>query len=216
MDNKIGNMPGMAIKKEQQNYEEAQKNLRIMTAKLRLAQQYGIDTSKLSQQKLDRALRFFDEMEKISVDARNKISEIQREGNIEIQKINQRVDEKYSQVSKDIDNFIKSLKESQPIIDSKVDEQQIPQVVIPIVEKKEKTFEERASGLADLILEESKEKLKDEILEILKKAQDTAKTTGAIMDVTTRQGEQIADKVIEKVETIEKIKTEEKNAAGVV
>lgn len=223
MDNKTGNVPNTIMRKEQQEYEEAQKNLRIITAKLRLVQQYGIDTTKLSQQKLDRFLRLFDEMEKVSADAHNKTSDIQREGNIEIQKVNQKMSEKYTQIAKDIDNLVKSVKESQPIIEQQIGqqiEQQLSQAsqVSPIqmVEKKDETIEEKAARLADLMLGKSKEKLIEEIIEVLKKAQDIGRTTDAIADITMNQGEQALDKIIEKVETIENIRVEAKKVAGEV
>lgn len=220
MDNKTVNVPNTIMKKEQQDYEEAQKNLRIITAKLRLAQQYGIDTTKLSQQKLDRFLRLFDEMEKVSTDARNKTSEIQREGNVEIQKVNQKASEKYTQIAKDIDNLVKSVKESQHIIG--VAEQQAEQQLsqdsqvspIQMVEKKDETIEEKAARLADLMLGKSKEKLIEEIVEVLKKAQDIGKTADAIADITTNQGIKNSEDVIKKVEIIENIKVEAKKAVG--
>jgi len=219
MDNKTGNVPNTIIRKEQQEYEEAQKNLRVITARLRLAQQYSIDTTKLSPQKLDRFLRLFDEMEKVSIDVRNKTSDIQIEGNTEIQKVNQKANEKYTQITKDLDILVKFAKESQPIIG--VTEQQagqlgqIHQVVglIETVEKKDETIEEKAARLADLMLAKSKDKLQDEIIEILKLAQDIGRTTDAIADITINQGIKNSDDVIKKVETIENIKVEAKKVA---
>lgn len=219
MDNKTGNVPNMIMRKEQQEYEEAQKNLRVITAKFRLAQQYGIDTTKLSQQKLDRFLRLFDEMEKISTDVRNKTSEIQREGNIEIQKVNQKMSDKYTQIGKDIDNLVKSVKEYQPIIEQRIEQQlsQASQVSpIQMVEKKDETLEEKAARLADLMLGKSKERLTEEIIEVLKKAQDIGKTADAIADITTNQCIKNSEDVIKKVETIENIKVEAKKVAGEV
>lgn len=220
MDNKTVNVPSMIMRKEQQDYEEAQKNLRVITAKLRLAQQYGIDTTKLSQQKLDRFLRLFDEMEKVSTDARNKTSEIQREGNVEIQKVNQKMSEKYTQIAKDIDNLVKSVKESRHItgVTEQQAEQQLSQdsQVSPIqmVEKKDETIEEKAARLADLMLGKSKERLTEEIIEVLKKAQDIGKTADAIADITTNQGIKNSEDVIKKVEIIENIKVEAKKVVG--
>lgn len=219
MDNENRSIPNTVIRKEQQEYEEAQKNLRVITAKLRLAQQYSIDTTKLSQQRLDKFLRLFDEMEKVSTDARNKTSEIQREGNVEIQKINQKMSEKYNQISKDIDNLAKFIKESQPIIEQQAGQQeQTRQVVTSVeaVEEKDKTIEERAAGLADLMLANSKEKLIEEIVDVLKKAQDIGKPADAIADITINQGERAVDRVMEKVDTIENIKIEAKKVIGEV
>lgn len=226
MDNKAGSVPNMVVKKEQQEYEEAQKNVRTIASKLRLAQQYGIDTTKLSQQKLDRFLRLFDEMEKVSADARNKTSEIQREGNVEIQKVNQKASEKYTQIAKDIDSLVKSVKESQHAdsateqqIGQQIEQQgQTHQIVAPVeaVEKRDETIEEKATRLADLMLTKSKDKLKDEIVEILKKAQDMAKTTDAISDITTNQGIKNSEEVIRQVETIENVKVEAKKVTGEV
>lgn len=97
--------------KEQIEYEEATKNIKMITTKLRLAQQ-GVDTSAVSRQHLDRVMALFDKMDGVSEDVRNKTAEVQRESNIEIQKINQKANEKYSQISKDIDALINKMKKA--------------------------------------------------------------------------------------------------------
>lgn len=112
--------------KSEVEYQEATKNVRIATAKLRLTQ-YGVDVELLSRQNIDKAMNLFDEMDRISTETRSKISQIQNETNTEIQKINQRASEKYNDASKKIDELVKSLKK--PEQTQTVDMQQAGQVV---------------------------------------------------------------------------------------
>lgn len=104
---------------EQIEYEDATKNLKALTTKLKLSQQ-GVDTSSISRQDLDRVMALFDKMDAISADVRNKTAEIQKESSVEIQKINQRANEKYTQVSKEIDSLINKMKKvevTEPVIE---------------------------------------------------------------------------------------------------
>ena len=102
--------------KEQVEYEDATKNIKVLTAKLRLSQQ-GVDTSPISRQELDRIMALYDKMDTIAADVRNKTSEIQRDSNTDIQRINQKANEKYSQVSKDIDIIINKMKKDEKVAD---------------------------------------------------------------------------------------------------
>lgn len=188
--------------KEQIEYEETAKSMKILTVKLRLSQQ-GVDTSSISRQELDKVARLYDEMDIISGDSRKMISEIQRDSNVEIQKINQKMNDKLTKISKEIDEVVGSLKEkhSQGSLP-------VPVNIGPIeVVEKETTLEERASELAESILTRSKSKLKDEILEVLKTAQDTDKIVTAFKDLTVGKGVQLPEEIMEKVEMIENIKT---------
>jgi len=111
--------------KEQIEYEEATRNIKVLTTRLRLSQQ-GIDTSSLSRQELDRIMAIYDKMDAIAADVRNKTSEIQRESNVEIQKANQKANEKYSQVSKDIDAIINKMKKAdKTVVDKPVEPVQV-------------------------------------------------------------------------------------------
>lgn len=79
------------LTKEQVEYDEALKNMRRITAILKISQE-GIDTNNISQDKLDIATRLFDEMDilqrdfnieaqKVQQDANNKMRLLQEDGN---------------------------------------------------------------------------------------------------------------------------------------
>jgi len=70
------------LTKEQIEYNDALRNLKYVTARLRLSQE-GINTDNISQQKLETVIKLFDEMDSI-----------QRDFNVEMQTIQQEVDNK--------------------------------------------------------------------------------------------------------------------------
>lgn len=106
--------------REQIEYDEATKNVKVLTARLRLSQQ-GIDTSSISRQELDRIIALYDKMDVIAADTRNKTSEIQRDSNTDIQRVNQKANEKYSQASKEIDILINKMKKAEKVTDEKTE-----------------------------------------------------------------------------------------------
>lgn len=138
--------------KEQVEYEEATRNIKVLTTRLRLSQQ-GVDTSSMSRQELDRIMALYDKMDAMAADVRNKTSEIQRESNVEIQRINQKANEKYSQVSKDIDAIINKMKNTEKNTEKVVEHIKAEQTEIG----KEETNEE-------IVQDISPEKIKEDII----------------------------------------------------
>lgn len=156
MQNQKGGFRGAKQEKpkEQIEYEEATKNLKVTTTKLRLSQQ-GIDTSSISRQELDRVMALFDKMDAIAADVRNKTTEIQRESNVEVQKINQKANEKYSQVSKEIDAIVNKMKKadkiSEPVVQSIMQQDTKEEVMQEI--RLEKLKEDMTNAFADRIMQ---------------------------------------------------------------
>lgn len=156
---------------EQTEYEELTKRMRIVTAKMRAAQE-GVDVSTISQQKLDMVLRAFDDMDKIQRENQQKTSTIQQSANAEIQKINQETGKKFSDVQKKYQDLIKSLKEIHPQI--QIDEQLQTGEQIQIEEQtikeevREKTHEEKVVEITDIVLKSMRDSVSSRIDEILK------------------------------------------------
>ena len=167
---------------EQIEYEELTTKMRITTAKLRIAQE-GVDVQNLSQQKMDMVMRAFDDMEQIQRDAQQKTSKIQQESNIQIQKINQDASKKMVDIQRKYQDIIKSLKEAhlqEPI----QEEQAVEQVVStePTIEEvKEKTHEEKVSGITDVILREMRDT-------VYKRVDEIMNTVDTRVEVTIERG----------------------------
>ena len=160
---------------EQLEYEELMKKVRITTAKLRIAQE-GVDVSSISKQKLDMVMRAFDDMEQIQRDNQQKTSKIQQESNIQIQKINQDVSKKMMDIQKKYQDIIKSLKETHP--QGSVQEGQVVEQVTSTVEDvREKTHEEKVSGITDVILREMRDTVYKRVDEIMKTVDTRAEVT---------------------------------------
>lgn len=150
--------------KEQIEYEEATKNIKVITAKLRLSQQ-GVDTSSISRQDIDRVIALYEKMDAIVADVRSKTSEIQRDSEIEIQRINQKANEKYSQASNDIGVVINKMKKAEkPTVDKLPEpvhvetKEEVKQEISP-----EKMKEDMINSLADRVLQ----KMRKEVVNIL-------------------------------------------------
>lgn len=165
--------------KEQIEYEDAKKSFRLATAKARL-NSAGIDTSKISQQAIDNVMRIFDDMDYVQQDTQQKISKLQHDTEIAIQKVNQHANQQFSDIQKKyqdlVDSLMKDKKEDISQIDS-AQVQQVTQVESPKEEVREKTHEEKVSEITNILLNYLREPVSEKINEIMctidKKANET-------------------------------------------
>lgn len=174
----------MNIKKgqtpEQKEYEETAKKMRILTAKMRIAQE-GIDVSSISQQKLGSIMRTFDDMEQIHRDIQQKKSKIQQDANISTQKVDQDANKKFIDIQKRYQDIIKSLKDIHPQI------QQQQNVEVANVEEikiegkneeiREKTHEEKVSEITDIVLKAMRNSVSEKVDEIMRIIDEKAEFT---------------------------------------
>ena len=178
---------------EQLEYEELMKKMRITTAKLRIAQE-GVDVSSISQQKLDMVMRAFDDMEQVQRESQQKTSKIQQDANIQSQKVNQDSSKKMMDIQKKYQDIIKSLKETHPQEPVQVSTE--PEQVIttePVVEEvKEKTHEEKVSGITDVILREMRDT-------VYKRVDEIMKTVDTRAEVTVGRGVNSSREIIEEL-----------------
>ncbi len=159
---------------EQLEYEELTKKMRIITTKLRIAQE-GVDISSMSQQKLDIVMRIFDDMEQVQRDAQRRTSKIQQDANIQTQKINQETGKKFGDVQKKYQDLIKSLKEDHPQEPEQVAQDMVVQPIIE--ESKEKTHEEIVSQITDVVLRSMRDSVYKRVDEIMKTVDMRAEIT---------------------------------------
>lgn len=154
---------------EQLEYEELAKKMRLVTTKLRIAQE-GISVSALSQQKLDRIIRIFDDMDQIQRDTQQKTSKIQQDTNIEVQKVNQDAGKKFADMQKKYQDLIKSLKENNPQVQQIEEQVQAEPVKEEIAQEeiREKTHEERVNEITDIVLKAMRDSVSQKVDEILK------------------------------------------------
>jgi len=176
--------------KEQIEYEEAKKDFRVATAKARL-NSAGIDSSKISQQVIDKVMRIFDDMDHIQQDTQQKTSKLQHDTEMEIQKVNQDANKKFGEVQKRYQDLINSLnkdkKEDALQTDVQVQEE-VQSDVKPDVqsdeqsepakeEVREKTHEEKVAEITDILLNHLRGSVSEKVNEIMcsidKKANDT-------------------------------------------
>ena len=170
-----------AITKEQLEYEELTKKMRIVTAKLRIAQE-GIDISSISQQNLDKIIRTFDDMDKIQRETQQKTSNVQQKANADIQKINQETGKKFSEVQNRYQDLINSLKIAQlPLLQQQTEEQpvQVEPVKEDIVKEdvRVKTHEETVDEITDIVLKTMRDSVSQKVDEILKVVDSKAEVT---------------------------------------
>jgi|SRR3972149_256209 len=155
--------------KEQIEYEDAKKSFRVATAKARL-HSAGIDMSKMSQQTIDKVMRIFDDMEHIQQDTQQKISKLQHDTEIAIQKFNQDANQKFGDTQKKYQDLIDSLKEDKKEDISQIETHDIQPVVIaePATEEiREKTHEEKVAEITNILLNYLKEPISEKINEIM-------------------------------------------------
>lgn len=170
-----------AITKEQLEYEELTKKMRIITAKLRITQE-GIDISSISQQNLDKIIRTFDDMDKIQRETQQKTSNIQQKANADIQKINQETGKKFSEVQNRYQDLINSLKTAQlPQLQQQTEEQpvQVEPVKEDIVKEdvRVKSHEEIVNEMTDIVLKTMRDSVSQKVDEILKAVDSKAEVT---------------------------------------
>jgi hypothetical protein len=165
---------------EQIELEDISKKMRQIQAKIRLAQE-GINTTNISQQKLDGIVRIFDDMEQINRNVQQKKSKIQQDANISMQMLDQEANKKFSDIHQKYQEKIKSLKEegtevrtgTEVIEATEVGNEAIstnvqigPDVIEP--EVKEKSNEEKISEITDIVLNNIRESVSNKIEEIMK------------------------------------------------
>lgn len=177
--------------KEQIEYEEARKNFRLATAKARL-HSGGIDSSKVSQQAIDKVLRIFDDMDHVQQDTQQKTSRVQQDAEAKIQKLNQDANQKFGEIQKKYQDLINSLKEVTVSV-SDVQKQvqngiqsdvqsatgatiEIQAEVVKDEEVREKTHEEKVAEITDILLHAMRGQIVEKVNEIMctldKKASD--------------------------------------------
>lgn len=171
--------------KEQLEYEELTKKMRIITAKLRIAQE-GIDISSISQQNLDKIIRTFDDMDKIQRETQQKTSNIQQKANADIQKINQETGKKFSDVQNRYQDLINSLKidqlpqlqqtEEQPVQVEPVKEEIVKEDIVK-EDVRVKTHEEIVNEITDMVLKAMRDSVSQKVDEILKAVDSKAEVT---------------------------------------
>jgi hypothetical protein len=205
--------------KEQIEYEEAKKSFRIATAKARLYSG-GIDPSKVSQQVVDKVVRIFDDMDYIGQDTQQKTSNVQRDAEAKIQKINQDANQKYGEIQKKYQDLMNSLKEvtvsvsqvgEQAQVVTQSDAQSGTDATAEIEaetakeEVREKTHEEKVSEIADILLHAMRGQIVEKANEIMctldKKTSDiVAKGTVNELETGVQIGEAEKGVPIEEVE----------------
>lgn len=157
--------------KEQIEYEESTKNFRIATAKIRLHQN-GIESSKMSQQIIDKVMRLFDDMDHTKKDAQQKTSKIQQDAESAIQKVNQDANTKFVDIQNRYQDLINPLKEDKKDIvpeNSAQVQTESPGVQTDTVkdEVREKTREEKVSEITDVLLKYMRDSVSKRVYEIL-------------------------------------------------
>ncbi len=169
----------MNIKKgqtpEQKEYEETAKKMRILTIKMRMAQE-GIDASSIPQQKLDGIVRTFDDMDQINRDVQQKKSKIQQDANISMQKVDQDANKKFADIQKRYQDIIKSLKDIHPQIQQQeyVEDVNIEGANEEIIEK---THEEKVSEITDIVLKAMRNSVSEKVDEIMRIIDEKAEFT---------------------------------------
>ena len=97
------------LTKEQIDYDEALKNMRHVTARLKISQE-GIDIQKMSQQELDNAMKLFDEMEIIQRDFNIEAQKAQQEINNKMRSLQESANKKFADAQNRYRELIKSIK----------------------------------------------------------------------------------------------------------
>lgn len=156
--------------KEQMEYEDAMKNFRVATAKARL-HSAGVNSSKISQQVIDKVMRISDDMDHIQQEAQQNTSKIQQDAQVATQKVNQDTNKKFGDMQKKYQDLINSLKEDKKEDNkgdvSQIDVQQVVQAEPAKEEVREKTQEEKVAEITNIVLEHMRYSVSERINEIL-------------------------------------------------
>ncbi len=192
--------------KEQMEYEDAKKNFRIATAKARL-QSASVDSSKVSQQAIDKVMRIFDDMDRVQQDTQQKTSMIRQEAETKIQSLNQDANQTFGEIQKRYQDLIDSLKDVTVSVSSTQEQtgvQSYMQEEEPAKEEvREKTHEEKVSEIADILLHAMRDKVVEKVNEIMctldKEANDVL-IKGSDSDSSLTKEEHVETVPTEKVE----------------
>ncbi len=156
--------------KEHMEYEDAMKNFRVATAKARL-HSAGVNSSKISQQVIDKVMRISDDMDHIQQETQQKTSKIQQDAQVATQKVNQDANKKFGDMQKKYQDLINSLKEDKKEENkedvSQIDAQQVVQAEPAKEEVREKTQEEKVAEITDIVLQHMRDSVSERVNEIL-------------------------------------------------
>jgi len=97
------------LTKEQIAYDEAIKNMRQVTVRLKISQE-GIDLQKISEYELDNAMKLFDEMEIIQRDFNVEAQKAQQEINNKMRSLQEGANKKFADAQNRYRELIKSMK----------------------------------------------------------------------------------------------------------
>lgn len=97
------------LTKEQVAYEEALKDMKHVTAILKISQE-GIDTGNIPNDKLDAAIKLFDEMETLQRDFNIEAQKVQQDANNKMRLIQEDGNKKFGDVQKRYRDLINSMK----------------------------------------------------------------------------------------------------------
>lgn len=97
------------LTKEQVAYEEALKNMRSATARLKISQE-GVNIDDISHEKLEIATKLFDEMDIVQRDFNIESQKIQQEINNRMMKLQEDANKKFGDVQKRYRELIGSMK----------------------------------------------------------------------------------------------------------
>jgi hypothetical protein len=97
------------LTKEQEDYEEALKNMRYVTARLKISQE-GINTNDISQENLESATKVFEEMDVIQRDFNIEAQKIQQDVNNRMRILQEGANKKFGEVQNRYRTLINSMK----------------------------------------------------------------------------------------------------------
>jgi hypothetical protein len=97
------------LTKEQIAYDEAIKNMKKITARLKLSQE-GIDTRDLPPEKLEVTIALFDQMEMIQRDFNTETQKLQHDANNRMMKLQEDANKKFGDVQNRYRELINSMK----------------------------------------------------------------------------------------------------------
>jgi hypothetical protein len=97
------------LTKEQIAYEEALKNLKSATARLKISQE-GVNIDDISQEKLEIATKLYDEMDMIQRDFNIESQKVQQDVNNRMSKLQEDANKKFGDVQKRYRELIGSMK----------------------------------------------------------------------------------------------------------
>lgn len=99
------------LTKEQADYDEALKNMKYVSARLKISQE-GINTNDISQEKLEAAAKLFDEMETIQRDFNIEAQKVQMDINNRMKMLQDGANKKFGETQnryRELINYIKGI-----------------------------------------------------------------------------------------------------------